>query len=133
MYTIPIQIRFNDVDIFGHVNNSVYNQYLDLGRVGYFQSVLEEATQWHGKTIVLVRIENNYLLPTFLHDKIEVRTNVYEMGNRSVKMHQQVVDENGQIRLESYSVLSTFDSDTNASFLLPDEWRKKIEEHENQK
>ena len=33
---VPIQMRFNDVDALGHVNNSMYQQYFDLGRVDYF-------------------------------------------------------------------------------------------------
>ena len=29
----PIQIRFNDVDVVGHVNNSVYQNYFDAARM----------------------------------------------------------------------------------------------------
>ena len=29
-HILPIQIRFNDVDKFGHVNNTVYFQFYDL-------------------------------------------------------------------------------------------------------
>ena len=28
-HVLPIQIRFNDVDKFGHVNNTVYFQFYD--------------------------------------------------------------------------------------------------------
>ena len=31
-----IQIRFNDVDVIGHVNNAVQLSYFDLGKVKYF-------------------------------------------------------------------------------------------------
>ena len=31
----PVQIRFNDIDIFGHLNNSVYLQFMDLGKAEY--------------------------------------------------------------------------------------------------
>ena len=31
----PLQIRFNDVDVMGHVNNSVYQNYFDVARLRY--------------------------------------------------------------------------------------------------
>ena len=31
-HVLPIQIRFNDVDKFGHVNNTVYFQFYDTAR-----------------------------------------------------------------------------------------------------
>ena len=34
--TTAVQIRFADIDMLGHVSNSVYPQYMDLGRVDFF-------------------------------------------------------------------------------------------------
>lgn len=131
MHKTPIQIRFNDIDIFGHVNNSVYNQYLDLGRMGYLNAALKESTNWKGQTLVLVHIENNYLMPTFLYDDIELYSSIYEIGNKSVKMLQKLVDKAGSVKMESRSVLSTFDAQTNASFILPQSWKDKIKAYES--
>lgn len=36
-HTLPIQLRFNDVDKFGHVNNTVYFSFYDLGKTEYFR------------------------------------------------------------------------------------------------
>ena len=38
-HTLPIQLRFNDVDKFGHVNNTIYFSFYDLGKTEYFASV----------------------------------------------------------------------------------------------
>lgn len=35
-HALPIQLRFNDVDKFGHVNNTVYFSFYDLGKTEYF-------------------------------------------------------------------------------------------------
>ena len=37
---MPAQIRFSDVDQFGHVNNSVYFSLYDLAKTTYFKDVL---------------------------------------------------------------------------------------------
>ena len=40
-HKMPIQIRFNDVDRYGHVNNNAYFSYYDLGKVDYFNAVMK--------------------------------------------------------------------------------------------
>jgi acyl-CoA thioester hydrolase len=94
-------------------------------------SVLKEATAWKGKTIVVVHIETNYLIPTFMDDEIEVRTCIYELGNKSLKMHQRIIDKAGNVKIDSRSVLSTFDAQSKTSFPIPNEWRMKIETFES--
>ena len=39
---LPIQVRFNDVDIMGHVSNTVYQSYYDSGKVDYFDKVMPD-------------------------------------------------------------------------------------------
>ena len=36
-HTLPLQLRFNDIDLLGHVNNSVYFSFYDLGKARYFE------------------------------------------------------------------------------------------------
>ena len=31
-HTLPLQLRFNDIDLLGHVNNSVYFSFYDAGK-----------------------------------------------------------------------------------------------------
>ena len=38
---LPIQIRFNDVDRLGHVNNNSYFSYYDLGKEEYLNNILK--------------------------------------------------------------------------------------------
>ena len=38
---MPAQIRFSDVDQFGHVNNSVYFSLYDLAKTTHFKDVLD--------------------------------------------------------------------------------------------
>ena len=52
-HTLPIQLRFNDVDKFGHVNNTVYFSFYDLGKTEYFASVCP-GVDWEKDGIVVV-------------------------------------------------------------------------------
>ena len=51
-HTLPIQLRFNDVDKFGHVNNTVYFSFYDLGKTEYFASVCPHV-DWQKDGIVV--------------------------------------------------------------------------------
>src|SRR5690606_29418385 len=35
-----IQMRFNDFDVLGHLNNATYSTYIELARMHFFQDVL---------------------------------------------------------------------------------------------
>ena len=41
-HVTPIQIRFNDIDVIGHINNNAYLEYMDLGKTAYFNAVKPE-------------------------------------------------------------------------------------------
>lgn len=43
-HTMPVQIRFSDVDQFGHMNNSVYFSLYDLAKTTYIKDVFGSAT-----------------------------------------------------------------------------------------
>ena len=52
---MPAQIRFSDVDQFGHVNNSVYFSLYDLAKTTYFQDVLG-MSEWGDVVVVVANI-----------------------------------------------------------------------------
>ena len=64
-HTLPIQLRFNDVDKFGHVNNTVYFSFYDLGKTEYFASVCPHV-DWQKDGIVVVHIEANFLAQIYV-------------------------------------------------------------------
>ncbi len=127
MHKTPIQIRFSDIDMIGHVNNVAYGHFFDMARLMYFEQALGEQVDWRiGKILVLVHIETDYFQSVRLYDKIEVTTTVTGIGNKSLKMLQQIIDAEGNVKVESRCVMSTFDNDTNNSFPFPEAWREKI-------
>ena len=58
-HMVDVQSRFNDFDIFGHVNNSCYMQYLDLAKVRYFEAALGHKVDTDGIAAVIVNINVN--------------------------------------------------------------------------
>ena len=94
-HTLPIQLRFNDVDKFGHVNNTVYFSFYDLGKTEYFASVCPDV-DWEKDGIVVVHIEANFLAQIYGSDHIAVQTAVTEIGTKSFHLAQRVIDTETQ-------------------------------------
>ncbi|MDR3226149.1 MAG: acyl-CoA thioesterase [Prevotellaceae bacterium] len=131
MHKIPIQIRFSDIDRLGHVNNSIYSQYLDVARLDYLNKTIRKFINWDEKTLVLVHIDSDFLQPTLITDNIFVITQTAQIGNRSISMNQQIIDDKGNIKMKSHCIFSTLDVKNNASFPIPAEWKRAVEEFEN--
>ena len=90
-HSLPIQLRFNDVDKFGHVNNTVYFSFYDLGKTEYFASVCP-GVDWEKDGIVVVHIEADFLAQIFSSDHIAVQTAVCEIGTKSFQTRIQATD-----------------------------------------
>ncbi|MDR1417080.1 MAG: acyl-CoA thioesterase [Prevotellaceae bacterium] len=132
MLTTPVQIRFSDVDSFGHVNNSVYWSYFDVGRMDYLHTLFSDDFELRDETVVLVHAEADYKVQTRLKDAIDVRTSVVGVGERSLKMRQEIVNtKTGAVHVSSYSVLSGFSKATQKSIPIKLEWKNTIERFEH--
>ncbi len=80
---MPLQMRFNDIDMLGHLNNSVYLTFMDLAKTRYFQAALGDKLRWGEIGVVIVNINCDFCKPTFFDDVIEVETAVVAIGRRA--------------------------------------------------
>ena len=130
-HVTPIQLRFNDFDALGHVNNSIYLSFYDLGKTSYFADVLPEASITKEIGVVIADIHVTFLLPVFPDEKVAVETAVTEIGNKSFKLLQQLVDtETKEVKCVAKTVMVCFEAKTKSTRTISDEWRKAIEEYE---
>lgn len=126
-HTLPIQIRFNDVDQMGHVNNAVIMEYFDLGKERFFQE--------HGMppekndfTVMIVHFEVDFQSQIRFHDRIAVETWIESIGNKSLKVMQRVVDsEGGRVCATCRTVMSGYRRSTGRSEIIPPELRTLLE------
>ena len=130
-HSTPVQIRFNDIDIMAHVNNSVYQNFFDLARTHYFKKVFEKKMDWNTKALVLAKITIEYLNPIFLEENIEVLTKVHTLGNKSLQMIQKIINsETKEVKAINDAVLVGFGVKEDAPIPLPEEWKTKISNFE---
>ncbi len=126
-HTTPLQIRFNDLDVFAHVNNAVFQEYFDLGRLYYLQQILEGELKTGENTLIIASVKTDFMEPVLLEDNIVVKTSVYAIGEKSLKMIQLLVDkETGNEKAVCESVMVAFNKKLLQSIEFPKKWRKNI-------
>ena len=84
IHELPIQIRFNDIDKLSHLNNACYLTFFELGRVNYFNKILETPVNWDEQGFVLAHTEINHLQPIYLNDDVYCYTKVIRLGSKSL-------------------------------------------------
>ncbi|AHW59908.1 acyl-CoA thioester hydrolase [Draconibacterium orientale] len=130
-HSVPVQIRFNDIDLMGHVYNAKYQEFFDLARLNYFKTVLGELISWTHKGLIIASVKVDYLQPTFLEDEIHVETSVSSLGEKSLEMTQAVYkNHNPEPVAICKSVMVCFDMKARVSEPIPEVWRKKFTDFE---
>lgn len=125
-HILPIQLRFNDVDQFGHVNNTVYFSFYDLGKTDYFQTVCPYV-DWGRDGVVVVHIETDFLAQIRATEPIAVETAVTAIGTKSFDLLQRAINtQTGEIKCICRSVMVAFDLLQRESKPLDEEWIEAI-------
>lgn len=123
----PVQIRFNDVDVLGHVNNTVYFSFYDTGKAYYFEAVQGKKVEWKHVDTVIANVNCSYLAPIFFGEDIEVLTRCLSLHDKSFRLQQLIREKNtGQIKSFCETVMVSFDPATGHSHSLPDYWRRML-------
>ena len=129
-HVLPLQIRFNDVDKFGHVNNTVYFQFYDTAKTDYIATVCK-GVDWERLAIVVVKIEAEFVSQIKGDDHIAGRTRIVKIGNKSFHLEQDVIDTDTlEVKSRCLSVMVLYDLERQQTIPLPDKWRKAISDFE---
>lgn len=125
-HVMPIQIRFNDVDKFGHVNNTIYFQFYDTAKTDYFAQVCRDVN-WEQVAIVVVKVEADFVSQIKAGDHIAARTRVTRVGNKSFQLEQDIIDTDTQeVKCRCISVMVLYDLVSHSSMAFPEAWRQAI-------
>ncbi|MDE6842054.1 MAG: acyl-CoA thioesterase, partial [Muribaculaceae bacterium] len=82
-HRVLVQTRFNDVDILGHINNTVYFSFYDTGKAYYFNSVRNGNMNWRKVETVIANVNCAYIHSMYFGEQIEVCTRCIEIREKS--------------------------------------------------
>ncbi|CAK8677283.1 unnamed protein product [Clavelina lepadiformis] len=82
-FFIPIQTRWSDNDPYGHINNGIYHEFIDLATTNLFRTLLNEEDM---KAYAAIRAEStcSYQKPLHYPQVPLVGAGVTELSNKSI-------------------------------------------------
>ena len=126
-----LQVRFRDIDAFGHVNNAVFFSYVELARIEYLLEVLRPDTPFDRMPLILARVELDYRSPIFFRETVVVDSRVDRIGRTSFDMrHRMTAGDEARLVGDVHTVLVSYDYAASRPMPVPDEWRRRIGDHE---
>ena len=120
-----IEIRWRDLDGFGHVNNSTYLTYLEEARDQHLTDVLGEAVH----RTVIRRLEIEFISGlTQEDDYVDVDVRLTGVGTSSVTLEESIVSVlDGRVAATAKTVMVHTDESRTASAPWPDASRDAID------
>lgn len=125
---LPLQTRWADNDVYGHVNNVAY--------YGYFDTIVNEyliragALDIHGGAVIGLVVETGcrYFAPLEFPEKLEGALRVAKIGNSSVR-YELAIFKAGEEKpaAEGHFVHVYVDRATRRPAPLPDAFRRALE------
>jgi acyl-CoA thioester hydrolase len=122
-YTKRLEIRWRDMDAFQHVNNAVYQTYLEEARDEWFLEVLGNGLLLND--FLLARCAVDYRSPLTQEDgDVNVELRLARVGSSSITTAERVFSaRDGRLAAEAEAVLVHCDRATGKSRPLTDEIR----------
>ena len=125
---LPIEVRWGDCDLLGHINNVKFVRYIESGRVAYCKDVnnfdfkIGIKQGW-----ILADLQCSYLGQLHYPSKIEVATRVSKIGNKSMDITASIFKENQEKPIfVSKAVTVWFDYENQKTLQIPDEIRDEV-------
>ena len=127
MFSLEINPRFCDTDAMGHINNTVVPVWFLEGRESILR-IFNPNLSTEEVSLVLAKIEIEYLEETFFGKPVEIRTYVLRIGISSILVGQEAWQE-GTLTATGTTTMVNFDKHTRKSVPIPADVKKRLEPH----
>lgn len=124
-FETPIDIRFNDIDLIGHVNNATFLTYFEEARWKFFAEIFgkENLTKIN---FIIASIEIDYENPIFPLDEPLVIMWISDIGRTSFRFNYKIVSKDRERMFARGSSVQVFyDYSENRPIKVPDEFLEK--------
>lgn len=125
---VPVVVQWGDQDAIGHVNNTVFLRWMEVGRIAYFSEIrLGHATVGAGRGPILASVACNFRRQVTFPDEVRVGTRVAKVGTSSVVLEHAVASVRHEaIVADGTSTIVHYDYEAGRSCPVPAETRRVI-------
>lgn len=130
----PVQMRFTDIDMLGHLNNNVYLTFMDLAKVEYFSHALPDGMDWRSINAVVVHIDVDFYAPSYFNETLEVWTTISSVSTHSFTMEQRIINASTrQTKCVGRTVMAGFDPKTATGRSIDRAWVDEVAAYEHRR
>lgn len=130
-HSVDAQLRFNDFDMLGHLNNTAYFALFDIGKSDYFNTIRGNKNHWNRVDIVIASVNCDFISPVYYTESISIKTQITHIHNKSFELLQAIVNKaTGEIKAMCHTVMVGFDPDRGTSAPLSQQWKDAINRYE---
>lgn len=127
-HSVDLQIRFSDVDVLGHVNNTVYLCFYDTGKAWFFSKIHQRLIEWKKVETVIANVDCCFISPIFFGEEVAVYTRCLSISEHSFKLQQVIALKNtGEVKSACETIMVCFDPLSQKSIPMPEHWRTALE------
>jgi acyl-CoA thioester hydrolase len=124
-FSCPIQVRWRDLDAFGHVNNATFASYLEMARTEVWTALFGGRNALEIPFFVK-RLEIDFRRPIDLEDEVRVWLRVGETRGASFTF-EYLVEAGGEIAAEAVTKLACVDKKTGRPVPIEPDVRATLE------
>ncbi len=126
---VPVVVQWGDQDAFGHVNNTVFLRWFEVGRISYFSEArMAHDARGAGRGPILAAVACNFRRQVTFPDEVLIGSRVSRIGTSSLVIEHAVASVRlGAIVADGRSTVVNFDYAAGESSPVPDELRRVIE------
>jgi len=127
-HTVRVQLRWRDIDLLGHLNQSVYHEMLEEARIALIADLISRvgAEHDHG-SYVLAHVDLDHLTEVRKdHGEVDVIVRLSHVGTSSVRLHNEIRLLDGTVAATGSSVLVAWDPATRSKRVLTERERAAL-------
>jgi len=129
IFETTIDVRFNDIDLIGHVNNAIFLSYFEEARWKFFEEIYgrENITNLN---FIIASISINYESPIFPLDIPVVKMWISDIGRSSFRFNYRIESKDGsKLFATGNSVQVFYDYSENRPIMVPQEFIERAAQY----
>ncbi|SDM97216.1 acyl-CoA thioesterase [Sediminibacillus halophilus] len=127
-FFIPVNVRFSETDMFGHVNNVSPFIYFEEARIAFLKEVgLFRTDMEQADTIPIVAdLQCDYHRQMYFNDQIKLFVKANHIGNTSIDIHYLGVNQKDEVCITGRGRLVQINVHTGKPAPFSEEERKRL-------
>lgn len=129
-----IKVRGFHLDVYQHVNNARYLEFLEEARWAYLEESGDiEYFQSLGLAWVIVNININYRAAATMGQTLEIKTQLSRVGGKSAVFHQEIRVQDTEIVVADADItFVVMDQKTGKAIAIDGPLKERMQEHLNE-